>query len=98
MPAAKTIKKIPLTSIRMADAEGTVGGPPCKGKSRPDAACLDRQSESGYLLIQTAAQDDRFPTRYRVWGRKVEPAALGGMRHWGEAFGSQRLRAGDYLP
>ena len=34
MLAAKNVRKIPLTSVRMADAEGTVGGSGCKGKSR----------------------------------------------------------------
>jgi hypothetical protein len=38
-PAAKNIKKLPQTSVRMADAEGTAPDLRCKGKSGSDAAC-----------------------------------------------------------
>ncbi len=41
--------------VRMADAEGTLGGPSCKGKSSKGGACLDRQPQSGDLLIKAAA-------------------------------------------
>jgi len=55
MPVTKNIKIIPQTSVRMADAEGTLGGPSCKGKSSWGGACLDRQPQSGDLLIKAAA-------------------------------------------
>ena len=47
----------------MADAEGTVGCRGCKGKSGSLPNVLDRQAQSGNLLIQAAGRNDRFGGR-----------------------------------